>query len=118
LPSNLAIPPQLMYARYTGMHHHAWPFFSMFYLCSDIKQVISPWPLPKISQNTIFSSRLIFCFLVSLGFELRASGLENRCLSHTFSSFCFGYFEGGGLISYLPGLSSNCNPPKLSLLSN
>jgi hypothetical protein len=39
------------------------------------------------------------------------------CLSHAYSSFCSGYFGGGGLVNYLPGLPSNHNPPDLSLPS-
>jgi hypothetical protein len=46
--------------------------------------------------------------LVGLGFELRAS---HHCLNHTSSPFCSGYFGDGGLVNYLPGLTSNHDPP-------
>jgi hypothetical protein len=40
------------------------------------------------------------------------------CLSHTFSPFCSGYFEDGGLTSSLSWLASNHDPPNLSSPSN
>jgi hypothetical protein len=40
------------------------------------------------------------------------------CLSHTSSPFCSGYFGDGDIMSYLPGLVSNHNPPDLSFSSS
>jgi hypothetical protein len=40
------------------------------------------------------------------------------CFSYTSSLFCCGYFRGGVLKNYLPGLASNHDPPNLSLLNS
>jgi hypothetical protein len=43
------------------------------------------------------------------------------CWRHASSPFCSGHFEDGkgrGLVNYLPGLASNCDPSELSLLSS
>jgi hypothetical protein len=53
-----------------------------------------------------------FFFFPVLGFELRA-----YTLSHSTSPFCDDSFLRYGLMNYMPGLSSNCDPPHLCLLS-
>jgi hypothetical protein len=44
------------------------------------------------------------------GFVLAKQVLYN--LSHTSSTFCSGYLGDGGLVNYLPKLTSNLDPPK------
>jgi hypothetical protein len=52
-----------------------------------------------------------FFFLVGLGFELRASHRHVR-LKPPLWSILLWLFQTWGLINYLPGLSSNSDPPK------
>jgi hypothetical protein len=62
---------------------------------------------------------MFFCLLFGrLGLGTQGFVLEKQalyCLSHASSPFCSSYFGGGGLKNYLPGLSSNHDPPNLSL---
>jgi hypothetical protein len=57
-------------------------------LASELILVLMPLPL---------DSCVTFFFFVGLGFEFRALHLQNRCLSHTSSPFCPGYFGDGVL---------------------
>jgi hypothetical protein len=69
--------------------------------------------------GVIFIYLFFFFFLVGLGFELRALQLQSRrCLNHTSSPFCSGYFGGWSLQNFLPGLTLNLHPPDLSLPSS
>jgi hypothetical protein len=53
------------------------------------------------------------CFFSALGFELR-----DYALSHSTSPFLWWVFSRRSLTNYLPGLTSNRDPPDLCLLSS
>jgi hypothetical protein len=89
------------------------------YLCGQRTEwqyriLFSPWPFSTSSWG--------FCLFVwwiwglNSGFTFAKQTLYS--LSHTSSPFCFAYFGDEGIMNYLLGLVSNCDPPDLSLQSH
>jgi hypothetical protein len=74
-------------------------------------------PCSAVGLQIILSFLLFFWSVV--GFELKASCLLSFTTRVTPPAlFGLGIFEIGGLVNYLPGLASNCDPPDLCLLSS
>jgi hypothetical protein len=77
-----------------------------------LKIFLFPWSRVSPVGFKLFFLSFFFFFSVP-GLELRA-----YTLSHSTSPFCVRYFLNRVSQTYLPRLTSNCNPPDLYLLSS